>query len=647
MLDKRSYSRGEVPPHVFNNFQGVNKFNRYFYIHVGEILEVDIARYRMKIRWLTSRGSPEWMPISFAYAGPAGFLGIIPEEHALGIFGFYDQGDGHGIPLLLSYLPAGLDIGLNYNNLKLKPDSISTEDERTIQYRFRKLRPGELMMSSPFGGQILTADSVEISDNMQDSIILRYFDQSIISNSINNFMFADGVSVRAGLAIRNSMNLFNSDGSRIEGINGRETSLWGREVIYIVPFGQRIEYDTQFYSEYRIDVDEIADNVLDSNDITGTGALSTRNPIVSLVMGNYIGANDKNQNYGQILRPVLFGSRDDINGNFSLVQCVQNKGLDEVTTLGLAYALHSLKSGTFIGIDKEGHYYMNLSGSIANPLGGGRSMSILAQGNLKEVWGQAAEDGNSWDLTAKGGIVWNIGQHNPRKLSRSIDIKTDSGIYIEAGSADEEGRARQDISYGDAYEYVNGTKTEVITDTHDITISGLREEHIMGSASSKYDVDKAVNVQGVFSEVAVKEKQCRFGRRKTAITNGNDELEITKGDLTEDIKFGNRKTSIITGNIEQTITAGNYKTSIVKGDYEVSVGVGNVTIKTGIGDINISAKKNIEISALIKAVFKGLKTELGTSPGGGVVIGAGTTPSHFDYVTGSPLKGALTVSAGP
>jgi hypothetical protein len=505
-----------------------------------------------------------------------------------------------------------------------------------------------MIISSPHGGQILTSDSVEISDSMQDSIIIRYSDQSIISSSVNNFIFADGVSVRAGIAIRNSLNLFNNDGSRIEGLNGRETSLPdGREVIYMVPFGRRIEYDTQFYAEYRVEVDEIADNVLDSNDITGTGALSTRDPVVSLVMGNYIGANENNQNYGQILRPVLFGSRDDIVGNFSLVQCVQNKGLDEVTTLGLAYALHSLKSGTFIGIDKEGHYYMNLSGSIANPLGGGRSMSVLAQGNLKEIWGQAAEDGNSWDLTTKGGIVWNVGRHNPRKLSRSVEIKTDSGIYIEAVSADEEGRARQDISYGDAYEYVNGTKTEVITDTHDITISGLREEHIMGSASSKYDVDKAVNVQGVFSEVAVKEKQCRFGRRKTAITNGNDELEITKGDLTEDIKFGNRKTSIITGNIEQTITAGNYKTSIVKGDYEVSVGIGNVTIKTGIGDINISAKKNIEISALIKAVFKGLKTELGTSPGGGVVIGAGTAPTHYDFVTGSPLRGALTVSGGP
>lgn len=647
-LQNRLYSKGEVPHNVFNNYKGVHKFNRYFYLQVGEVIEVDTTRYRIKVRWITSRGTSDWMPISFAYCGPAGCMGMVPEEHSIGIFGYLDNGDGSGSPLLVSYIPTGMDMGLNYNTLKFKPDSIATEDKNEFQYRFRKLQQGEMIMSSPLGAYSFISDNAEISDSMQDSIILRYSDQSLIATSINNFMFADGASVRAGLAIRNNFNLFDAEGNRIEDVNAREISLPdGRENVYIVPFGDPIEYDTQFYTEYRVDVDEIADNVLDSNDINESSPLSTRDPIVNLVMGNYIEANENDKNYGKILRPILFNTRDDDTGNFNFAQCVQNKGLDEVSSLGLAYALRFLKSGTFIGIDKEGHYYMNLSSSIANPLGGGRSMSILAQGNLKEIWGKAAEDGNSWDLTAKGGVKWDIGSHSDKKSNRSIEIKTDSGVYLEAGDEDDSGYARQELAHGNAYEFVNGTKTEIITETHDLTISGLREEHIMGSASSKYDVDKSVNILGVSSEVVVKEKQCRFGKRKTSITNGNDELDITKGDLTESIKFGNRKCSIITGSIEEDIKAGDHKTSILKGDYEVSVGVGNIKIKTGVGDINISAKKNIEISALLKAILKGIKVELGNNPGGGVVVGAGTMPSHFDYVTGAPLKGALTVSAGP
>jgi len=322
-FDNRVYSKGEEPGRLVAT-GGPNKYNRYFYLKVGQIIDVDYDVYRILVRWISggggqgSAGSPSWIPITFAYCGPAGCMGMVPEKNSIGVFGYYDEGEGKGSPLLLTYLPASLDIGLENNALKIRPDSVANEDTNVIQYRFRKLNKGEIIVASPLGSSLLTSDNIELIDSVQDSFQLRSSDQSIIANSINNFMFADGASVRSGLAIRNSMNLFNPDGSRIEDTNGRELSLKdGEENIYIVPFGRPIEYDTQFYSEYRVDVDELGDNNFDSNDVDSYSPLSTRDPVVSFALGNLIGANESEKTYGQILRPILFNSRNDREGSFN------------------------------------------------------------------------------------------------------------------------------------------------------------------------------------------------------------------------------------------------------------------------------------------------------------------------------------------
>lgn len=643
----RQYHRGEKPHEILTKY-GKDKLNRYFYLKVGEVLEIDYKLYRAKIRWLQDAGSPNWIPISFAYCGPAGCMGGLPEEHSIVICGYYNEGHGKGSPLIISYLPAALSVGVEYNRLKFMPDQISNEDINEIDYKFRNLSEGDMIMASSLGGQILVNNSTEISDENQDSIWLRSGDQSIISTSLNNFIFADGASVSAGIAIRNNMNIFNPDGSRIPNINARETTLSdGRMIIYIVPFGDRIEYDTQYYTEYRVDVDEKGDGFLDSNEINSSSPLSTRDPIVTMAMGNYIGADDKSNKYGTILRPVLFSSLSDKAGSFDLIQCAQNKGVDEVSNLGLAYALHFLKSGAFMGVDKEGHYYINLPASISNPLGSGRSMSILAQGNLKEIWGSAGKDGNSWDLTTKGGIKWDVGTHGPIEKTRSMDIRTDSGAYIEIGGEDDDGFAKTERIFGNVSSEINGDKTDRVSGTESRTIGGGKDDHIMGSASYRIDVDNTINVLGVFTETVIKEKQCRIGQRKTTITSGNDELTVIGGDIQETIKtFGNRKTDIlVTGNIEENITTGNRKTSVKLGNYEVKVTTGGIDIKTSVGTVSISGT-TVDVKGQVTLNLTAPVVNIGQGPRGGVVTGVPGVPSHFDYTTGSPLKGALTVKAG-
>lgn len=638
----RYYAPGEQPHSSFKD-----KANQYFYVRTGVIEEVDLDKYTMTVRWEPGNGSRDGIPISFPYAGPAGFIGMLPEKGTMGIFAWYNSGVGGGSPLCVGFLPAGLNAGLNYNVVKIHPDQIPTSDVNEILFKFRKLSTGDLVVASPKGGEIRLNENTELRDQSQDSILLRDEDQAIIATSLNNFIFADGVSVSAGPAMRNSLALYDKNGNKIRNNGSILSHPDGKDNIYIVPFGKDITYDTQYYPEYRIDVDELSDGKLDLNDINSSSPLSTRDPLITLAMGNYIGADKTNpQQYGELLKAVLFSSPNDIKGNFGLEKAVQNNAMDEPSIIGLVYALHSLKSGCFIGIDKEGHYYMNLPASKTNPLGAGRSMSILAQGNLKEIWGSDAFINNSWDLSAKGGIRWNIGAHNTNLKGRSIDIKAARGVNIEVNGNDDDGFAKKEKYRGDAYENVGGNKTTIASNLT-LDINGLKTDYIGGTHSQSVQSDKIVNVLGVYSENVTKEKQSVFGSRKTTITpKGNDELEVTAGNIQETItSFGQKKLSVNGGNIQQTIGNGLHKTEIKAGQYIIDFGAGKIELIAPIGSVTmegslVTIKGDVSVSVDAPIVKLGKN-----APIGGVVTALPGIPSHLDYIVGIPLKGSLRVSA--
>lgn len=644
----KSYVKGELPHHVHSHFAGFMKYNQYFYVRVGLIEDVDLDKYQMTVNWEPqSKGLRNNVPISFPYAGPAGCIGGLPERGALGIFGFFNEGDGKGSPLLLNYLPAGLDAGLNFNVVKVLPDALPTSDINEIQHKFRKLTEGDLIVAAPAGASLFLNRNLELKDNAQDSIILREDDQVIVATSLNNFIFANGASVSAGPAIRNSLKVYDDQGNRI-GNNGSMMSLpEGKDNIYIVPFGKDISYDTNFYTEYRIEVDEEGDGELDLNDVNSSSPLSARDPIVILAMGNYIGSDIRNpQKYGALLKARLFSSPNDQKGAFSLEKCLQNNTLDEPSIIGLAYALHFKKSNSFIGVDKEGHYYMNLQASKANPLGAGRSMSILAQGNLKEIWGSSSDQANSWDLTTTGGIRWNIGQHDPNVKSRSIQIKTSKGISIDVDDADDDGYAKREFLKGNVSESVGGDKEQTCSNLT-YQINGLKKENITGSASEIVQSDKTVNVLGVSTENVTKEKQCKFGKRKTTITSGNDELQVVRGNIDESITtFGKRKTNILSGGIEESIGTGSYKTDIKVGSYKLNVTTGGIELKTNLGTVSFSGTTvSVKATALVNIEAPLVKVGKGALVGG-IVSGLPGKPNHFDYMSGAPLKGSMKVSVG-
>ena len=659
----RLYNRGEKPSSAISNVVGPNKIFHRLGLRTGTIREVDTTRLRMYIEWKGGSGTARWIPISFPVFGPASCLGMIPEVGSVGIFGFYFEGDGTtSSPFLLAYLPAYLTASYQYNDMKLDPDAIPNEDQNIFQYRFRPLTEGEMCMVAPKGASLYASTGLEITDKMKDSILVRDSDQAIIATSLNNFIFADGVAISAGPIIRNHLNLFDTTGKRIPSTLARELTLPdGRTNIHLTPFGDKINYDSQYYSEYRIDANDLVDGTLDINSINTPGTTSMASSIISLVMGNYVGSDISRKDYGKIVRPSLFNSPQDQDGDFTLSECVQNKGADEVALLGLAYALHSTKSGCFIGVDKEGHYYMHLPSSAAHPLGGGRSMSILAKGNLKEIWGADGKEANSWDLTAKGGVRWNVGAHNDTQKNRSIDIRASSSIFIQAGGQDTENVtinvdgtdkvynfAKQENILGNSREVVAGTQFQAVSGDQRTTISGLKSESVFGSASYQFQTDKSENIMGISHEVVGKEKQGNYAKRTVTI-KGKDELIIQGADRIETIQlFGNRKTSLLgAGNIEENIFKGDKKVTITAGDYKISVAAGNINITTAIGSAKISASTGITIDAGLASsvAIKGMGVTLGNSiRETGVVTGNDSVScTHHDYMTGSPLLGSFTV----
>jgi len=642
--NNRIFHRGEKPHHVFSNNKGSAANNKYFYIKIGVVKEIDMDKYEMTIEWTHQTGVRSKIPISFPYVGPAGCMGMVPEVGAIGIFGFYDEGGGKGSPLCLAYVSSGLANALEYNDVQVKPDSISTDDTNIIQHKFRKITSGEMILSSPSGGQILVSKGIQLLDSLQDGIIIRDEDQSIIATSLNNFIFADGASVMAGPIIRNGLMLYDLKGNKLPGLNGSSISMpGGRENTYIIPFGDPVLYDSQFYTEYRVDVDEKGDGKLDLNDINSNQGISNRRPIVSMVMGNFVGNNKTDQSYGKILRPQIFLRPDDAVGSFQLVSCIQTNATDEPAVLGLAHALN-FSSGAFLGIDKEGHYFINLPSSISNPLGAGRSMSIAAAGSLKESWGASNGNNNSWDLNATGGIKWNVGAHNLNQFRRSIDITTSSSISINVTGADDNGTAKEESYFGNALETVVGSKTTDIAEKYSLTIKGMKVENIYGSAAEAVQVDKTVSVTGVYSEIVVKEKQQKYGKRKTTITVGNDELTLLAGNILETIvTFGNRTSTITTGNNTEIIGTGNKTTTIATGNFTVAIGAGNVSVVTAAGVISMTATGTINITSASMVNLTAPMVNMGGVPIGAVMAGLPGVPSDFCKISGMPFRGSMTV----
>ena len=656
----------KIAPNENPSFSAINPDITFL---IGSVKHVDIDRQKMRIDFRDNQGMGRYVNISQPFAGTRSFIQATPEKETL-VLVAHQGGEYYPVAYLPSYVN-----GLENRNVELWSDDVKYQDQNEFFYRLKKLKEGWISLGSTDGVEMHLGNKFKVDDSSGNHFSIRPDDNSIISTSINNYVFCSGVWRNAGIVRRNSISAID-----LEDIPNafKDVTINSRDSYIIRPTNSDQSYDPHLV-EYRLEVDDRDFNIKPTNDVNGSSNKTLRKPVAIFTLGNCIGNNPNDGNYGRVLRPVLFTDPDDMAGNFSL-EPVSGEALD---TYAAAITLFkpnrtSPSIGTYIGVDKEGHFFQFIPAATGGGLGKGRSMSTLAHGSLKEVWGNDSRYANSWDLNTTGGIRWNIGTHNERDgnpySSRSIDIRASRSVFFMYGSQlspdiyeinDEKKKIESTRKYfkiekigGSERIEVESTREAIVKGNDTLVIKGASVERISGAKTVSIGTGYNIVVGDAFTEKVTKEKNESFGNRKTSIMKGNCELviEAPNGNITEKIsKIGNRTLEIGTGSLSEKIKirgdrtfetrSGKISFKTLNGDVSHKTKSGSIEMVTSTGQVQLQGKLDIAIKTTKAANVNisggaiNLSGRLGNS--GGVI----TSTTHRDYITGAFLKGSSTVKA--
>lgn len=657
--------------HVFKgeNPAAVTKKNLKDITFLAKVTQVNGERHTMDVIILDSAHvltDLYWMP---SYQGPMGYMGVMPEVGCLVVL----LNGSNGILVPISYYIPDVETAPSYDLVERFPESVSdeaNEHTRLMPSRIRNMRAGEGRFASAQGAEVFLDDSVEIENRSGNSIRLRAGDGSYITTSQQNYMFTNGVWRSAGPIQRNSVQA-TVDGSTPGGIEAKEViHSDGYKVVYI---GGDYGHGGQVYNEYRLEVED--SNRLNNpvNDVNEGENITSRSPRVIMSMANYVG-NDPNDpdNYGKFLAPS-FVSESRGDGRLGFEALTPSGVNDDIGRRGIAWSYHIPGKG-FLGFDKQGVKYEYLS--EARGKNTGVSQVTVARGGKREEWGAIREDNVSWDLFAKGGIRWVVGQtsENPEKnkIPRSSEIRYIGGTYTEHGydsdfnpkviryiRGEDKGKILNKLDMatyrrvervaGHSRDEVQGNAEYSIGGDEFRKISGLKTTSVGGSHSESSTGDRTISTAGAFSVNALTEVKVMTPKRSEKIVLGSDEKSILMGDRNTEIVVGSYKTSIGAGNIERKVGVGDIKDTVGTGSHSTNVGAGSYSVNVGAGSLSLAAGGSFSISGTTVNITSSTTTVdsafvmLGNPATRSGVI---TMLSHKDYVTGAPLIPSLTVSAG-
>jgi len=668
----RYIPEGDSPP------EGLRRKNLNFLF--GSVTHFNFKKQEISVDLFKKDGGSVDIPLTQPFAGTNSYISAVPDVGSVVLL--CKVSDQY---FVVTYLPT-YDAALDSKAITFwDSDDIKNAGKNDYYFRYRRLHPGEIAISSSDGPEIHLNNNLKIDDGVGDSILIRNYDNSIINTSVNNYTFSGGVWNSAGIIYRNSLDDSNTNEGQFA---QKEIDPEGKYQYPLVS-NPKSESIKKYFTEFLLEVDEETTKTIPYNNVNSLSIDEERVPAAVFSLGNFVGNSpNKTDTYGKLLGVQLFKDIDDVNGQFNLT------ALSSETSPYYSLAVTILKpssrnynKGTFLGIDKEGHYYQYVQSASGGGLGSGRSISILADGSKKEQFGLDSDIGNSWDLNTRGGIRWIVGNHSSaddRYKEKSIDIRTSKSIFTYYGAPEEDllseyklyewddiespdklinntgAYKKIDIVNGRERKEIDGNSEAIVNGSVLNRIEGMREERI----TQNFDISVANNmnvvVSEVYSEVATQEKKETFGSRITTVTSGDSELIIDNktgtGKIIEKIKFiGNKETTLKLGSIKEKITATGsreFETKIGDIEYKI-IGAGNITHTTRAGNIensttagNILYKTtggNATLEAGIVTDIKGTKVNLkGRTPISGGVV---TDKTHFDYITGATLKGSLTVSA--
>jgi len=640
---------------------------------VGQVTSVDPLKQIMSVDLFDNVGSPQSIGFAQPFASTSGYIMGMPDVGTLVILANQEN-----FLWPIAYLPNFYN-GLDAKNMLTRewPEGVSVNDKNEYYYRVKKMKPGDVAMASKEGAEIYLSDNLRFDDRSGNSFLLRSDADSFIRTALNDYVFMSGVWRNAGIITRNSFD--QSDDEDATYVYREPLGREGHR--YVLKPGASDSRVNPYYTEYLIEVDDTGMPIQPVNDVNSATNRTVRRPVAVFSLGNLAGNNPDVDTYARLLKVRLFNDADDRVGDFSL-EPLQDT---EIDNLGMAISLlkperNNPERGAFFGVDKEGHFFQFIPSATGGGIGKGRSMSIVARGSKKEIWGEDTRYNNSWDLRTIGGIKWDVGSHNERDGSpysnRSIDIRTSSSVYQRIGSevSDEVVEFDNDntevSNLRDYYKIekvggherheVEGYRETIVESNDKLRIEGAREEEVVGGYNNSVQGAMNLTVGDMYTEKVNKEKAEQFGSRKTSIAKGSSELEIQSlvGSIKEEIKFtGFKTTKIKLGGITEEITSagsrsfktkfGNHTINTKLGFIEHATDSGSVTLKTKLGSLTAQSSLGIDIKT---QKFSNINIDGGVInlKGTNSILGMGgvvTDKTHVDYITGAPPKGSSSVKA--
>ena len=685
-------------------------------LRIGEITRVDYERMHCDIDFLSGQRPPALeVPISSAYWSKRSFLGAMPEKGALVICGFMDAHEGkHNKPLILGFLPNGSKTALRYHPLsetgERDADEIDIPEESVPEklkgmygperHKMRKIYPGDIFGMSEAGSELLLNENVRLFNRGGSEIQLRDSDDSAILSSLDFYRSTAASRKRSGRVVRNAFNvpsdfieegntlseehplfeefveegLIFEDGTLVDDINNlpaMRLPSGERHSIITKNLEDPNDLRSESFVEERKEIQEFSDQRIPHSPELGVdsdriGPNEHFQPFIEKVQGTIIGndpyTSEGRSKYGELLRPSLFTSSGDTEGDPKM-EIVTNDAAEREKNLAAA-SLYRMerpdgRGELFFSHDKEGHIFFSVPASTAKAsnLGGGRSVEGDLKGSTKITMGANDGDSESLDLQADGGFKWNLGTIN--SSNRSLDVRSRGGISFEATGSDVDGSAfngkfsgdygvaitgdKGESVSGESIEEVGGTKTltaesynqSVGTGNMSTTITGDKQETISGSVNRTIGSGETVTI--------AKPGKGSLNARELDIKSGNKSTKFLapaedKITFTSTGKISRQATGPLSYTM-QTPTAGQFSTSASSGAYSITMGSGSISLTSGAGVINLTAGVTVSIQSPNVSITGSVGLGAGSGAPNAVLGGVPGPSPHIDYLLGIPLLG--------
>jgi hypothetical protein len=666
------------------NAQGYHRRKdlQYLELKLARITRVDWDKMTCDIRYLQDVGGRTKVAFSTAYWSYQAFMGVVPEEGTAVVVGFYHGGANNWMPVILGYLPASPKAARRVESMQVGLPPEGEDDEARSEFSFvqrmrlRKMYPGQVLLSSREGSDVILSDDILLSNAANNEILLRNDDQAIVLNSVLNVMNVPGGFVRFGPITRNDYVLdehIRRSGQPIQDSTDFDEFLAahlgdpitlpnGKKVNFICDIPANPNRGGNPFTEHRVDIyefNQLTPTMTEDTELFPVSGLYEY-PLVQQIMGTVVGSNpDDLHTYARVLKASVHRNIHDPKGVWRFEEAVRAGGVtaeNEIRSAALAYYLKV--GGYHQGITKTGNVYISMPASTqAGPMGEGHSLNADLAGGAKVSLGKEKGKGNSIYLNAEGSVTAFVGKGQVDEQGakgRSVEITTQGGISVEATGADEDNYSMTTVLANKEYRDIGGDYDLTVKGNYNLTIHGVINEQILGKKVEQYIGDRNVNVGGSMKETIIEKKQLMLGQgRSETIASGGtspnaDTLTILAGNKMVTVTLGNVVETVAAGNYIETITAGNKAVNIATGTFNVSVGTGAVTVTTGSGAISIttaSGAMTLTATGVVQITGGVINVTGGSVNLGSVPIGGVVTSAHPCLVTGAPHIGSLTVRA--